>query len=106
MASRWTGKEYSYAASKQLPIYIVADIDYDEILELLPYLQSHKAADHSALGRCSSASGEFIRAIIEDRESIVQTFVYSRNNTEQNLPAETSPYTDLPSAIQSRRRSS
>lgn len=76
--SRWTGKEYLYALDQGIPIFIVVDIAFPEIRDLLDAMAGHDQTRFDTTRKFKPASSEFISQLIEDHNHIVETFAYSK----------------------------
>lgn len=101
--SRWTGKEYFYAAHRGIPIFIVADIESVEVHELLRAIAGHKPVRSKVTQNFSAASAEFLSHLVEDNNRIVEVFVHSQTLGFDVVHPFARPVSELPSRIRKRR---
>jgi hypothetical protein len=101
--SRWTGKEYHYALNGGIPIYIVADITFRDIRDLLNAMGRHDRTQFDATRMFNSASSEFTSHLIKDHNRIVETFAYSQALGVEVVHSFARPLVELPDCIRERR---
>ena len=103
LVSRWTEKEFHFAAERGIPIFVVADIDFDEITELLHVAETGEPIPAGLEQQFRRVDPDFLRFLVEDRENIIEVFAYSRELRNKTLPGIARPYTELPNSIKDRR---
>lgn len=100
--SRWTGKEYVNARSRGIPVFVVANIDFEEITAILKAIRGKKSPTDGFLRRFKQGAREFINNLITDEGHIIETFAYSFQPISASAMAKlhpARPLGDLPSAI-------
>ncbi len=104
--SRWTGKEYMNARSRGIPIFVVANIDFDEITQILESMHGKKPRNRRFPGKFKAGARAFVENLISDEDHIVRTFAYSQipisaSQITQLHPVR--PVSELPAAIRLQR---
>ena len=62
--SRWTGKEYLNAKHRDIPIFVVVDIDFEETRTVLELMHTDRPPDETFLGKFNTGAREFIEQLI------------------------------------------
>lgn len=83
--SRWAGKEYGKAASRKIPIFVIADSGCSNscrLVECLAKGQGLESLDEKA--RPQGAAGDFFRNLSEDKNNLTKYFYWPTENAKSN----------------------